>query len=96
MHPDLTVVKQGTFLYADTVVCDIRIVKTNIRHGSGDYEDPPEIADDSAGEFYDVEFGSTTQRGVYLSSIRGLISLDQALRAAEQAPGIGATLRWSE
>ena len=94
MHPVLTIVKQGTFLYADTVVCEIRIIKTNIRPGSGDYEDPPEIADDSAGEFYDVEFGSTTERGVYQSSIRGFETLNEALRAAESAPGIGATIFW--
>jgi hypothetical protein len=94
MHQDVVVIKQGTFRYADTVVCDIRIIKTHIRYGTGDDEDPPEIANDIEGEFYDVEFGSTTQRDVYLSSMRGLPSLDEAICAAEQAPGVGATLHW--
>jgi hypothetical protein len=96
MPPKTIVIKQGTFRYADTVVCDIRIIKTDVRYGTGDYEDPPEIADDVEGEFYDVEFGSTTQRGSYPSTIRGFLSLDEAVHAAEQAPGIGATICWLE
>lgn len=40
------VVKKGTFLYDGTVECDLRIVYSKIRYGSGDYEDPPELEND--------------------------------------------------
>lgn len=39
-------VKRGTFLYDGTVTCDVRIVRTEMRYGSGDHDDPPEIRDD--------------------------------------------------
>ena len=50
---DGTVVKRGIFLYDATIVCDIRIVKTDVRYGTGDAEDPPEIADDQPFDAHD-------------------------------------------
>ena len=46
------VVKTGTFLYDDTVLCDVRIVYSTIISGSGDWEDPPELAFDRVGDFF--------------------------------------------
>jgi hypothetical protein len=46
-----TVIKEGTWLYAGEVTCDIRIPKHDWCYGTGDYEDEPEIRDDRQGEF---------------------------------------------
>ena len=56
MEETKELVKKGTFLYDGSVITDIQIIKTNIRYGSGDYEDEPEWRDDVEGEFYNIEF----------------------------------------
>lgn len=38
--------KSETWLYARTVPCEVRIVRHHTLYGSGDYEDPPDIAED--------------------------------------------------
>jgi hypothetical protein len=88
------VVKTGTFLYDDTGLCDIRIVYRTICHGSGDWEDPPEMADDQHGEFFGVQWGSTTVRGVFNAGSGGGTSIQKAIAAAESMPGIGKTIVW--
>src|SRR5688500_5797491 len=87
------VVATGTFLYAGTE-CDLRIVFSPIRYGSGDCEDEPEIANDSVADTYYVQYGSTTQRGIFNAGAGGFPSLVEARAAAEAAPGIGLTIRW--
>jgi hypothetical protein len=57
------VVKSGTFVYGESVICDVRIVRVAIRPGSGDEEDAPEDCDDQPGPWFLVEYGATTQRG---------------------------------
>jgi hypothetical protein len=91
---DEQVVKEGIFLYAGEVECDIKIVRSPIRYGSGDYEDPPEIQYDIACETFYIWFGSTTERGVFNSVGGGYPSLKAAMTAAEDSLGIGPTLRW--
>jgi len=88
------VVKSGTFLYDGTVTCDLRIVRSQVRPGSGDWEDPPELADDKEGEFFYVQFGSTTERGRFNASGGGGPTMDEAIAAAESASGIGKTIQW--
>jgi hypothetical protein len=43
---DELVVKTGTWLYANEIVRDVRIARTNFRPGSGDYEDEAEVQED--------------------------------------------------
>lgn len=88
------VVKSGTFLYDGSVLCDLRIVRSQIRPGSGDWEDPPEIANDKEGEFFYVQFGSTTERGCFNASGGGGATMQEAIAAAESASGIGKTVQW--
>jgi hypothetical protein len=90
-----TVVAEGTCLYAGTVECDIRIVREPVRYGSGDHEDPPEIANDAPMVTYSIQYGSTTRRGEFTSSSRGFASLAEAKAEAERTPGIGPTVRWN-
>ena len=77
-------VKQGSYLYDGTVTCDVRIVRTKMRYGSGDHEDPPEIRDDQPGPCFYIEWGSTTTRGDYQSGGGGYATLADAVRAVEQ------------
>jgi hypothetical protein len=94
LHEGEVVVKSGTFLYDKTVICDLRIVRSQVRPGSGDWEDLPELADDKEGEFFYVQFGSTTERGRFNVSGGGGATMEEAIAAAESAPGIGKTVQW--
>ncbi len=95
MAPD-SVVKRGTFLYGGTVECDVCVVLSPVRHGSGDDQDPPEIANDIKVDTYYLYFGSTTERKHFNAGGGGFPSLGEAMAAAERAPGIGTTIRWSD
>ena len=86
-------VATGTFVYAGTE-CDLRIVLSPVRYGSGDYEDELELANDSLTDTYYVQYGSVTERGIFNAGGGGYLSLAEARSAAEAAPGIGTTVRW--
>lgn len=88
------IVATGTFLYDGVVECDLRIAFSATRYGTGDHEDEPEIANDVVTDTYYLEYGSTTQRGVFKVGGGGYPSLTAARAAAEAAPGIGPTVRW--
>lgn len=47
---DAEVVKEGIARYAGEVDYTVRIIKWHTLYGSGDFEDPPEIANDTAVE----------------------------------------------
>lgn len=94
-HPSSeNVVARGTFLYDDTVECDICIVYSSTRYGRGDYQDPPEIADDIEVDTYYLWFGSTTERNRFNAGGGGYSSLQEAKKNAEERPGFGATVQW--
>jgi len=89
-----TLVKEGTYLYDGAVECDVCIVHSPIRYGSGDHEDSPEIAGDMECDTYYVRYGSTTDRGVFNAGGGWYSSIAEAIASVEAAPGIGATARW--
>lgn len=89
------IVKTGTFLYDDTVECDICIEYSPVRFGSGDYEDAAEIGEDVEVDTYYLWFGSTTQRGHYNAGGGGFPSIAQAMANAESRPGFGVSVRWN-
>ena len=89
-----TVVMEGTYIYDGVVECDVCIVNSPIRYGSGDYEDPPEIAKDLECDTYYVWYGSSTARGTFKSGGGGYPSIAKAMTVVEEAPGIGSTVRW--
>ena len=88
------VVMEGTFLYDGTVVCDLRIVRRPIRFGTGDDEDPPEFRDDLVQDTFYLEYGSTTERGVFNAGGGAYPSLSAAMAHAGAAPGFGSTDTW--
>lgn len=94
LAPNETVIKEGTFFYDGSIECDVRIVHSPIRYGSGDYEDPPELENDFQRDTFYVQYGSTTERGIFSAGSGGYPSLREAVVGAESAPGIGSTIRW--
>jgi hypothetical protein len=78
------------------VECDVQIVYSPIRYGSGDYEDPPEIENDQEIDTYYIEYGSTTARGEFKTGGGGCSSLEEAMDAVQRAPGIGSSVRWTD
>ncbi len=96
LNPFETVVREGTFLYEGEVECDIRVVHSPVQYGSGDHEDPPEIADDLARDTYYIQYGSITQRGHFNSGSGPFSTLAEAVAGAEAAPGVGASIRWND
>lgn len=96
VRPNETVVKEGTYLYDGRVECDIRIVHSPMRYGSGDYEDSPEIENDVEIDTYYVWFGSITERGRFDAGGGAYSSLGDAMEGAKRAPGIGSSIRWKD
>jgi hypothetical protein len=90
------VVKEGTFSYGGEVECDLRIIRSPVQFGSGEHEDPPEVQFDVDRETYYVQFGSTSERGVFNSGMGPFASLAEAVAATESAPGIGKSVRWEQ
>lgn len=89
------IIKTGTFLYSGQTTCDIRIIFSHIRYGTGDHEDPEEICNDIERDAYYIQYGSTTERGIYNAGSSAFDSLEEALSAAHAIPGIGATILWN-
>jgi hypothetical protein len=89
-----TIAKTGCFTYAGQIICELRIIRSPLRYGSGDHEDPPDIADDQAIATFYVEYGSTTERGTFNAGGGVYDSLEEAIAAAEASPGIGDSVRW--
>ena len=96
LAPNETVVQEGTFCYDSEIECDIRIIHSPVRHGSGDPEDPPQIANDVEQSTFYIQYGSTTERGVFNAGGCGYSTLAEAMAAAVDSPGIGNTIRWRE
>ena len=61
-HSDENIVKSGSFFYGGERRCSVKIVRTNFRPGTGDYEDPPEISEDAECVFFGVWYESAGDR----------------------------------
>ena len=88
------IVATGTYLYDHTVECDICIVYSPVRYGSGDHEDPPEWENDIEVDTYYLWFGSTTERNRFNANGGGFPTLQEAMKNAESRPGFGGSVRW--
>jgi hypothetical protein len=54
------VLKVGYWTYDGLIRCRVEIQYADIRYGTTDYEDPPEIADDLPGQWFTVSFALPT------------------------------------
>ncbi|WP_395320600.1 hypothetical protein [Variovorax sp. UC74_104] len=94
LYPGQEIVKEGVFLYDGEVECDIRIIRSPVRFGTGDHEDEPHVGDDVEQIVFYVLYGSTTERGVFGSGSGAYESLQEAMTQLA-ATAIGPTLRWT-
>ena len=53
-------VASGTWLYDGKIRCAVQIHWRSIKYGTGDYQDDPEIRDDTVIPTYFVEWQTTT------------------------------------
>ena len=83
-------VKRGIWLYAGSVACEVRIVRWDILYGSGDYEDPPEIAEDRPLECYYLLI-HTPAGSPEWEIHEATFSLSEAIAKAESLLGIELT-----
>jgi hypothetical protein len=97
LRPDEVVVRTGTWLYANQIPSDVRIVRTNERPGSGDYEDEPEFRDDRPGIWYRVDFAEAGAQKSFSDFGAGgghFPDLESAMRGAFSLTN--GTLRWDD
>ncbi len=87
------IVKKGTFLYDENIVCDLEIIQTSVRHGTGDPYDPKEIREDKKGTFYFIRFSSPFGRNKGLSQSFYHNNLKDAIKEAESA---ARNIEWEE
>ena len=84
-----SVVQVGIFLYDGEVTCNLRIVLSPVRFGTGDHEDPPEVSDDADQDTFYIQYGSATSRGVFNAGGGGFPTLSAAVAHVEAMPGFG-------
>ena len=84
-------VQFGTWLYAGSVPCEVKIVRHHTLYGSGDYEDPPEIADDREVECFYILFHTPVGHPQWVGGGAAL-SLAEAVSVAENK--LGSTVTW--
>ncbi|MDI3511345.1 hypothetical protein [Hydrogenophaga sp.] len=53
---ELPSIRRGRWLYAGVTPCDVRIIRHDTLYGSGDTEDPPELAGNRAVECYYIRY----------------------------------------
>lgn len=94
MFSNSEIIKEGIFYYNKQVPCDIRIFKHNMKYGSGDYEDESEIHNDLEGEFYYIEYGSTIERGKFVSISNAFEKLEDAISNAEIS--VNSKIDWKD
>ena len=88
MMENAEVVKTGICIYSGNVTYQVRIVKWHILYGTGDYEDPPEIADDREIECYYVWYENLINKGVYNRGGGSFLSVAEAIFAVEQTGSV--------
>ncbi|RQO62798.1 hypothetical protein DBV14_03825 [Variovorax sp. KBW07] len=86
--------KEGTYLYDGEIECDIRIVRSQIRWGTGDDGDEPRVRCDVEKDTFYVQYGSTSERGIFNAESDGFESLEEALTQVARTT-IGPTICWA-
>jgi hypothetical protein len=87
----LPIVREGVWLYANEVPVAVRIVSSPETHGSGDYEDEDDIAENQPIPCFFLEYEAAGSPGNFCNVTVNLMSLAEAITHAEEKfPGI----RW--
>ena len=89
---DGELVLEGSWLYAGTTRCRIAIIRRGTRYGSGDYQDPPEIAADRQVETFEILYTAAGDPDRFTAGGGQYPSLEAARAGAEAA--CGPSVRW--
>lgn len=82
------IIKAGTYLYGDTKTCNLRIVKSHMYYGTGDYEDIPEIRNDKEIDCYYIGYESIMEPNKWSYSFGGYTVSDAMKNAEKVTPSI--------
>lgn len=85
-------VRQGLWFYAGVTTCHVRILRHHTLYGTGDAEDPPDIAADREVECYYIRFDQPHVQPGWMDGGAAL-SLREAVFMAERR--LGPVLSWS-
>ena len=81
------IMKHGILLYDNQSEYSIIIIESNILYGTGDYEDPPEIAEDRECLCYYAWCDSPYRRNEFSSGcFSAFMSVTEAVQTIEKAP----------
>lgn len=81
---NVKIVKRGICLYDNLLEYEVIIIENDIVYGTGDEEDPPEIADDKDCLCYYAWCDSPHSRGRFISSWGGaFLSIEEAMEKIE-------------
>ena len=86
------VVKKGTWLYADAVRLEVRIVRQDLWWGSGDHADPPEIRDSREVECFRVIYETAGGQEPRFTGGGQYLTFEEAISGASEP--LGDSLRW--
>lgn len=84
LRPGDRIVREGFMLYDGRVRCPVRVVRTRMRPGSGDYEDEPELANDQPGIWFRIDLTAAGDPNRWASHVEGLRSMQEALAELEK------------
>jgi hypothetical protein len=90
-HPPL--VKQGLWFCGGVTACHVQIVRQPTLCGSGDADDPPELARDRAVDCYQVRFDTPREPERWQDGGVGL-SVREAVFLAERK--LGPVVSWAD
>ena len=86
-------VKQGLWFYGGVTTCHVHIVRHHTLYGSGDADDPPELARDREVDCYYVRFDKPHAPAPWLDGGAAL-SLREAVFLAERK--LGPVVSWAD
>jgi hypothetical protein len=81
---DLPILAEGEWLYDGTVPVRLRVFASPMYYGTGDYEDPSDIAEDRPGNFYIIASDGAGTPGEGGMMIQNLGSIEEVLAAVEK------------
>ncbi len=81
---DLSILAEAEWLHDGTVPIRIRVHASPMYYGTGDYEDPSDIAEDRPGQFYIVTCERAGSPGVLDTVAQNLESVEDVIATVEE------------
>ena len=84
LYDELPILREGSWLYDGSVRMRVRLRRSPFTPGTGDYEDPPEIANDRPAPCFFFDFEAPGSQGLYNSSSPRFASPEAAIAYARK------------